>query len=144
MAKPEGVRVLQVSKQVLEALSRHIQARSDLLLESGSISLTRVRMSKDLKLAKVGVRCLFWDASKGTTSEQELKLHQKAVDLLQERHHEMQRYLSKELQLRFTPKLQFVVDESWDEILKVENTLRTLNVNPAPRREDSTSNGDET
>jgi ribosome-binding factor A len=38
----------------------------------------------------------------------------------------LQHHLAKDLKLRFTPKLQFVADESWDQILKVENTLKEL------------------
>lgn len=118
MAKPDGVRVLRVSRQILEVLSRFVQARSGWELE-GYITLTRVRMTKDLKNAKVGVRMVAFDTSKEPP-------HQLAVEALSRRAIEMQHYLAKELKLRFTPKLQFVVDEGWDEILKVENTLREL------------------
>jgi len=118
MAKPEGVRVLQVSKQVLESLSRYIGSRSTWEVP-GYITLTRVRMSKDLKNAKVGVRLVGFNPGK------ELD-HELAVEALRHHVRELQTFLAKDLKLRFTPKLQIVVDESWDEILKVENTLREL------------------
>ena len=121
MAKPEGVRVLQVSRQVLESLSRYIGSRSTWEVP-GYITLTRVRMSKDLKNAKVGVRLVGFDPEKEPN-------HSLAAEALQSHVHELQNFLAKDLKLRFTPKLQIVVDESWDEILKVENTLRELELN---------------
>lgn len=127
MAKPEGVRVLRVSRQLLEVLARYIQNRPDWELQDGYISLTRIRMSKDLKNARVGVRLIRWGDS--VTEEQVRLGHQKAVEALKTRIHDMQKSIAHELKLRFTPKLQFVVDESWDEVLKVENTLRELAVN---------------
>lgn len=124
MAKPEGVRVLRVSRQLLEVLARYIQNRPDWDVQDGYISLTRIRMTKDLKNAKVGVRLMRWG---DTVTDEQTKLgHQKAVEALKTRIHDMQKTVAHELKLRFTPKLQFVVDESWDEVLKVENTLRDL------------------
>lgn len=119
MAKPEGVRVLRVSRQILETLSFYVQSRSDWSVDF-YITLTRVRMSKDLKSAKIGVRAV------GVNLKDED--HQKAVEALKQRIIELQAYLAKQLKLRFTPKLQFVVDTGWDEILKVENTLRELSL----------------
>lgn len=118
MAKPKGVRTLQVGRQVLESLSRYIASRA-IWEVPGYISLTRVRMSNDLKIAKVGVRLV------GINSEQEPN-HNLAADALRSHVHELQSFLAKDLKLRFTPKLQIVVDESWDQILKVENTLKEL------------------
>lgn len=124
MAKPEGVRVLRVSRQLLEVLARYIQNRPDWDIHEGYISLTRIRMTKDLKNAKVGVRLMRW--GEGVTEEQIKLGHQKAVEALKTRIYDMQKTVAQELKLRFTPKLQFIVDESWDEVLKVENTLRDL------------------
>jgi ribosome-binding factor A len=118
MAKPEGVRILQVGKQVLESLSRYISSRSTWGVP-GYITLTRVRMSKDLKSAKVGVRLVTFDTEKEPD-------HKLAVEALQAHVHVLQSHLAKDLKLRFTPKLQIIVDESWDQILKLENTFREL------------------
>lgn len=120
MAKPEGFRVLRVSRQVLESLSRYVASRATWEVP-GYITLTRVRMSKDLKNAKVGVRLVSYEPDKEPN-------HSLAVEALKSQLHELQSYLAKDLKLRFTPKLQMVVDESWDEILKVENTLRDLEI----------------
>jgi len=118
MAKPEGVRALQVGRQVLQSLSRYIGSRATWGVP-GYITLTRVQMSKDLKRAKVGVRLVGFDPEKKSN-------HNLAVDALRSHIHELQDFLAKDLQLRFTPKLQIVVDESWDRILEVEKTLREL------------------
>jgi ribosome-binding factor A len=118
MAKPQEVRVLQVSKQVLESLSRYVGSRSTWGVP-GYITLTRVRMSKDLKNAKVGVRLVEFDTEKEPN-------HKLAAEALQAHVQTLQHHLAKDLKLRFTPKLQFVVDESWDQILKVENALKEL------------------
>jgi ribosome-binding factor A len=76
-------------------------------------------MSKDLKNAKVGVRLVEFDTEKEPN-------HKLAAEALQAHVQTLQHHLAKDLKLRFTPKLQFVVDESWDQILKVENALKEL------------------
>jgi ribosome-binding factor A len=121
MAKPAGVRPLQVGRQVLESLSRYIGSCC-VWDVPGYITLTRVKMSQDLKVAKVGVRLV----SVNQEHPDQEPPHVLAVEALKASAYELQSYLAKDLKLRFTPKLHFVVDESWTEMLKVENTLRQL------------------
>ncbi len=116
MAKNDGVRVLRVARAVYESLVRATQSKTFWEID-GYITLTRVRMSKDLKFAKVGVRLMTTDPLKAAD-------HDKAAEILNKLAYDLQAHLAKDIKLRFTPKLDFVVDHDWDQMIKVENELR--------------------
>lgn len=114
----DGRRVARVEKEVQQAIAKYVLR--DLKDElTGFVSVTQVRMSPDLKNARVYVSVL-------APGEDETILRRKTAAALQKMAHEIQEMLGGELDLRFTPKLTFVADENTEQVLKVEGILRNL------------------
>ena len=85
--------------------------------ETTSITISYVKMSKDLRLANIYIMPL------GGNKKQNL------IDNLNSNKHIFQRYLSKaKLNSKFTPKLNFYLDDTFDEAEKIEKLLSNKNV----------------
>tara|TARA_Y100001970_G_C13567156_1_gene524389 strand:- start:36 stop:407 length:372 start_codon:yes stop_codon:yes gene_type:complete len=86
-------------------------------INSGSITVSFVRMSRDLKIANVYFMPLGG------------KNKFKTLDNLNEKKFIFQKYLSKaKIQSKFTPKLYFFIDDTFDEAEKIEKLLLNKNV----------------
>ncbi len=108
-----SVRVLKVGERVRHILSE-LLARGeahDLVLSAANIAVTEVRMSPDLRNAKVYVKPLL-----GEEEEVILKALQVNTAFFQ-------REVAKRLGLKFAPKLQFRADESFDEASRIDQLL---------------------
>ena len=82
-----------------------------------SITVSFVRMSKDLKFASVYIMPLG-----GKQKDLILKL-------LDENKYFFQKIISKsKLKAKFTPKINFLIDDSYDEAERIENLLLNKNV----------------
>ena len=84
-------------------------------LETREITVTEVRMSQDLKIAKAFVLPL------GGKNAQEI------VDNLKEFSFVIRKVLSKKITMKYLPKLLFVKDESFDYAEKIENLIKQTN-----------------
>ena len=81
-------------------------------ISSSSITISFVKMSKDLKIANVYFMTL------GGKDKLEV------LDLLNERKYIFQKFLSKaKIHSKFTPKLSFYLDDTFDEAERIENLL---------------------
>ena len=108
-----SVRVLKVGERVRHILSE-LLARGeahDLVLSAANIAVTEVRMSPDLRNAKVFVKPLL--------GEEEAVI----LKALQVNTAFFQREVAKRLGLKFAPKLQFRADESFDEASRIDRLL---------------------
>ena len=86
-------------------------------INPSSITVSFVRMSKDLKIANVYFMPL--GGKEKETILQNLK----------DKKYIFQKFLSKaKLQSKFTPKLQFFLDDTFDEAEKIEKLLLNKNV----------------
>ena len=86
-------------------------------LNPTSITISYVRMSKDLKIANV-----YFMPLAGIDKQNVLKN-------LKEKKFIFQKFLSKaKLNSKFTPKLSFYLDDTFDEAEKIENLLLNKNV----------------
>ena len=86
-------------------------------INSTSITISFVRMSKDLKIANVYFMPL------GGKDKSEI------LDILKDRKYIFQKFLSKaKINSKFTPKLSFYLDDTFDEAEKIENLLLNKNV----------------
>ena len=86
-------------------------------INSASITISFVRMSKDLKIANVYFMPL------GGKEKSEI------LDILNDRKYIFQKFLSKaKINSKFTPKLSFYLDDTFDEAEKIENLLLNKNV----------------
>ncbi|KLI64150.1 30S ribosome-binding factor RbfA [Aurantiacibacter marinus] len=109
----QSVRLLKVGERVRHILSELLarEEAHDPLLRASSISVTEVRMSPDLRNAKVYVKPLL-----GQDEDVIIKALRTNTAFFQ-------REVAQRLGLKFAPKLQFRADESFDEASRIEELL---------------------
>ena len=114
LGKPATQRQLRVGEMIKQALSmiflREETKISD--LDTKSITVTEVRMSPDLKTAKIFVIPLG-----GKDSDI-------VIEKLKEFSFVIRKVLSKKIMIKFLPKLFFVNDDSFDYAEKIESLIR--------------------
>ena len=106
-------RQLRVGEQVRQIISNFFikETLSEPLLVNNSIIVSKVKMSKDLKLAYVYIMSLG-----GTDID-------KAKDILNSNKFLFQKELGKKIKTKFTPKIKFYVDDTFLEAEKINNLL---------------------
>jgi ribosome-binding factor A len=109
----QSVRLLKVGERVRHVLSELLtrQQVHDDTLTAHTISVTEVRMSPDLRQARVYAKPLL-----GGDEEDVLKALRQNTAYLQ-------REVAQRLGLKFAPKLKFLADESFDEAGRIETLL---------------------
>lgn len=114
-ATPEdqSVRLLKVGERVRHILSELLarQEVHDDVLAARSVSVTEVRMSPDLRQARVYVKPLLGEAE------------DVVLKALRTNTAYLQREVAQRLGLKFAPKLKFQADESFDEAFRIEQLL---------------------
>ena len=117
LGKPVSQRQLRVGEMIKQALGMiFLRDEAKLTnLETREITVTEVRMSQDLKIAKAFVLPL------GGKNAQEI------VDKLKEFSFVIRKVLSKKTTMKYLPKLLFVKDESFDYAEKIENLIKQTN-----------------
>ena len=115
--KPVSQRQLRVGEMIKQSLGM-IFARNEAKvpnLETNSITVTEVKMSQDLKIAKAYV----------------LPLGGKDADIIIKKLKEysflIRKTLSKKVIMKFLPKIIFAKDESFDYAEKIENLIKQTN-----------------
>ena len=84
----------------------------DQSISSTSVTVSYVKMSKDLKIASVYLMPL------GGDNQQNL------LENIKQKKYIFQRYMSKaKLKSKFTPKINFFIDDTFDEAEKIEKLL---------------------
>jgi ribosome-binding factor A len=116
-SKPVSQRQLRVGEMIKQSLGM-IFSRNEAKvpnLETNSITVTEVKMSQDLKIAKAYV----------------LPLGGKDADIIIEKLKEysflIRKTLSKKVIMKFLPKIIFAKDESFDYAEKIENLIKQTN-----------------
>ena len=114
LGKPVSQRQLRVGELIKQALSMIFLREEAKIpnLDTKSITVTEVRMSPDLKNAKVFVIPLG-----GKDAD-------KVIDKLKEFSFIIRKVLSKKIMVKFMPKVFFVNDNSFDYAEKIENLIR--------------------
>ena len=112
-SEDQSVRLLKVGERVRHLLSELLtrQQVHDDTLTAHQISVTEVRMSPDLRQAKVYVKPLL-----GGDEEEVLAALRRNTAYLQ-------REVAQRLGLKFAPKLKFLADESFDEADRIDRLL---------------------
>jgi len=113
-----STRQLRVAEMLKRTLSQLLQ-RQDIFdddLKGQFIIISEVRMSADLKLAKVYVTKL----GGGDVALQ--------IKALARNHHFLRTRINKALHLKFSPQLRFMADESFDEFEKMRGLLAQKSV----------------
>ena len=117
LGKPVTQRQLRVGEMIKQALGMlFIRDEAKLpTLSTKEITVTEVRMSPDLKTAKIFVMPL------GGKDAEEV------VTKLKEFSFVIRKVLSKKIVMKFLPKLFFVKDDSFDYAEKIENLIKQTN-----------------
>ena len=117
LGKPISQRQLRVGEMIKQSLGM-IFARNEAKvpnLETNSITVTEVKMSQDLKIAKAYVLPL---GGKDADT---------IVNILKEFSFLIRRVLSKKITIKFLPKILFAKDESFEYAEKIENLIKQTN-----------------
>ena len=115
--RPVSQRQLRVGEMIKQSLSMIFLKDEAKIpdINSKEITVTEVRMSPDLKTAKVFVLPL------GGKNSEEI------IEKLKEFSFIERKVLSKKIIMKFLPKLFFVKDESFDYAEKIENLIKQAN-----------------
>ena len=116
------LRVGELVKQNLGELLIRNEAKLP-TLNSKLITVTEVRMTPDLKTARVYVIPLGGEDTKET------------VRILTEYSHLVRKALSKRLDIKFLPKLTFVEDNSFEYAEKIERLIKKNNENDKEKKQ---------
>ena len=117
IGKPVSQRQLRVGEMIKQSLSM-IFIRNEAKvpnLETNTITVTEVRMSQDLKIAKAYVLPLG-----GKNAEE-------TINILKEYSFSIRKILSQKVVMKFLPKLLFKKDESFEYAEKIENLIKQTN-----------------
>ena len=117
LGKPITQRQLRVGEMIKQALGMlFIRDEAKLTnISTKEITVTEVRMSPDLKTAKIFVMPL------GGKNAEEI------IEKLKEFSFVIRKVLSKKIVMKFLPKLYFVKDDSFDYAEKIENLIKQTN-----------------
>ena len=113
-----SVRTEKVASLVKELLSEIIQRRFR-MEEVGLITVTEVRMSPDLKVAKAYVSIF------GDTEQKK-----KTLALLEAEKAAIRSDLGHNMNLKFTPSVSLFLDESLDHAMRIEVILNKIHKDP--------------
>ena len=117
IGKPISQRQLRVGEMIKQSLGM-IFIRNEAKipnLETNSITVTEVRMSQDLKIAKAYVLPLG-----GKDADEKIRI-------LAEYSYLVRKILSQKIITKFLPKLLFRKDESFEYAEKIENLIKQTN-----------------
>ena len=112
-----GARPIQVGEQVRQALSEMLRdgiLKDPRLASASLVTITEVKMTEDLKLARAYVSIY------GAEEPNDI------VDALNDAHKVVQRELADRLELRYTPKIEFGRDDSIAYGSKTESLLSDI------------------
>lgn len=109
-----SVRTEKVASLVQEKLGMIFQ-RNFSMEKYGFVTITEVRMSADLRLAKVYVSIY---------GDQERKI--KSFSMLESQKPSIRSMLGQAIRLRFTPEIAFYLDESIERAFRIENIFRKI------------------
>ena len=117
IGKPVSQRQLRVGEMIKQALGTlFIRDEAKIPnLSTKEITVTEVRMSPDLKTAKIFVMPL------GGKNTEEI------IEKLKISSFMIRKVLSKKIIMKFLPKLFFVKDDSFDYAEKIENLIKQTN-----------------
>ena len=117
LGKPVSQRQLRVGEMIKQALGMIFLRDEAKLpnLATKEITVTEVRMSQDLKVAKAFVLPL------GGKNAQEIVYKLKEFSFL------IRKVLSKKITIKFLPKILFAKDESFEYAEKIENLIKQTN-----------------
>ena len=117
-ANEPSQRMLRVAEQIKEVLAQSLlrgHFHDPLLIDAAAnVTVTEVRVSPDLKHATAYVISL------GGKNMDEF------LPALNEEAYNFQKEINRQTQLKFTPRLQFRKDETFDKVSRLENIMHNI------------------
>ena len=119
-AKGPSQRQLRVGEQIRHILGEYLQrghfhAPGEMEVNPAEISITEVRISPDLKNATAYVSSLGGKDIEGV------------LEALNDQTREFQKEINRQTSLKFTPRISFISDKSFDEAGRIEELLSEIN-----------------
>jgi ribosome-binding factor A len=124
--KKHDRRQIQIEKQIQESLASFLLKNMN-VSRDGLVSVTRVRVPKDLKTAEVYIH------QYGKTEAENDEL----IETLQKKLGLIQKHLTQELKLRFCPRLEFQYDKAFDKTLAVDKLIYDMTRSGVIKKEES-------
>ena len=117
LGRPISQRQLRVGEMIKQSLGMIFVRNEAKLpnLETNGITVTEVKMSQDLKIAKAFILPL------GGKNSEEILEKLKEFSFL------VRKVLSKKITIKFLPKIIFEKDESFEYAEKIENLIKQIN-----------------
>ena len=109
-----SIRQDKIANVIKKELGIYFQKNSNTICKGAMVSVTTVRMSPDLSIAKIYIS--LFGAKDNTESFENIENNSKVI-----RHHLSQIVRN---QLRKTPELHFYVDDSYDYAKKIDDLLK--------------------
>ena len=109
-------RMLRVAEQIKEVIAQTLSRghfHNPVLMDTG-VTVTEVRVSPDLKHATAYVISL------GGKNMDEV------LPALNDEAHGFQKEINRQTQLKFTPKLQFRLDDTFDKVTRLEGIMHNI------------------
>jgi|SRR3972149_2545830 len=119
-----SVRTEKVASLIKEEVSRIFQ-RNFGMQEYGFMTVTEVRMSPDLKNARIYVS-VFGDAAR----------KQKSLAMLENQKSFVRSELGHSIRLKFTPAIAFYLDDTLDHVMKIEGIINQIHSEEKRNTED--------
>jgi ribosome-binding factor A len=126
-----SIRTERVAGEIQKALAGPLRTIAE-ELSAGFISVTEVRLSADLQLARV-----YLSVFGGRRSPAEVLDHRDEHEIGRLRHQ-----LAKSVRLRYTPSLKFYIDDSLDRAQRIEAILDRVRPVDADQEEGNDNNGE--
>jgi ribosome-binding factor A len=117
-ANEPSQRQLRAGEQIRHIVAETMRRghfRHEALMEAGRITVTEVRVSPDLKNATAYVMSL------GGNNMDEI------LPALNEASSVFQKEIGRNVTFKFTPRIRFMKDDSFDEAQRIEDILREIN-----------------
>ena len=89
--------------------------------EYGLITVTEVHMTPDLRMAKIYVSIL------GAPEKRD-----KTMAMLEGNTPRIRAFIGSHLRLKFTPTVQFYIDDTFDRVMKIENIIKKIHEDDKP------------
>lgn len=112
-----SIRTEKVASVIMEALSEPLR-RIASEIRAGLITVTSVKMSPDLQIAKVYISAIGGKASIADVLQ--------AIDAGK---HTIRKHVASRVQLRFAPELRFYRDETMDAMEQIQNLVEQTKKN---------------
>ena len=123
-----SVRTEKVAAEIKKSLAETISeiAREE---NAGLVTLTTVRISPDLKIAKLYIS--IYGSQKSPIG---------FINTLEKKQGWLRHILGAKIRLRFTPELRFYIDDTLDEIEHIQKVLDSVIVNDSAKADDQDEN----